>query len=350
MDQVSIVCRRRHLSRRTEEAYRFWIRRYVHFHKPHHPRTVGPEGIVGFVNHLATAKHVAASTQSQALNALLFLYRDVFEVEIGHFSGLKRIQRRDRLPIVLTAHEVSAILRRMDGVTALMAHILYGSGLRVTECMTLRIKDVDMKAGMIHVRAGKGGKDRTTILPTRLQRPLQRHLLRVASRHRQDVARGAGFAPLPNALERKYPSASRSLAWQFVFPSRVLRRCPSTERWLRWHASESGVQMAFKTSPSGCAGHQAGVSPHTSPFVRDSPPSWRDRYPNDSAVAGSPQPQNDDDLHTCRAGCAQDHQSLGLSGLRLKPPKRTSNGCPLRVASTRREPANNRHCQCAYTA
>ena len=248
MDQVSIVCRRRHLSRRTEEAYRFWIRRFVHFHKPHHPRTVGPEGIVGFVNHLATAKHVAASTQSQALNALLFLYRDVFEIEIGHLSGLKRIQRRDRLPIVLTAHEVSAILRRMNGVTALMAHMLYGSGLRVTECMTLRIKDVDIKAGLIHVRAGKGGKDRTTILPTRLHRPLQSHLLRVASRHRQDVARGAGFAPLPNALELKYPSASRSLAWQFVFPSRVLRRCPSTERWLRWHASESGVQMAFKTA------------------------------------------------------------------------------------------------------
>lgn len=248
MDLVSVVCRRRHLSRRTEQAYRFWIRSYIHFHHRQHPRVLGPNGIVAFINHLATARSVAASTQSQALNALLFLYRDVLEMEVGHLGGLRRVQRRDRLPVVLTMEEVSAVLAQMDGIPGLMAHLLYGSGLRVTECMTLRIKDLDPQAGLIHVRGGKGGKDRTTVLPSRLQQAIQRQLLRVAGLHRQDIARGAGFAPLPDALSRKYPSASQSLAWQFVFPSRVVRTCPQTGRRLRWHASESGVQMAFKAA------------------------------------------------------------------------------------------------------
>lgn len=259
MDQVSLVCRRRHLSRRTEQAYRFWIRRYIHFHSRQHPRVVGANGITAFINHLAIAGRVAASTQSQALNALLFLYRDVLEEEVSHLSGLRRVQRRDRLPVVLSIEEVSTVLARMEGGPALMAHLLYGSGLRVTECMTLRVKDVDLQAGLIHVRAGKGGKDRSTVLPERLQQPLQRQLLRVASRHKQDLARGAGFAPLPNALERKFPGASQSLAWQFLFPSRVVRPCPLTNRLLRWHASESGVQMAFKA-----ALHESGITKHAS--------------------------------------------------------------------------------------
>lgn len=252
-----MVCRRRHLSHRTEQAYRLWIRRYIYFHYRQHPLAVGPLGIVAFINHLATVGAVAASTQSQALNALLFLYRDVLAVEVGQLSGLQRIQRRDRLPVVLSRDEVADALAQMDGIVALMAHLLYGSGLRVTECMTLRIKDVDVKAGLIHVRAGKGGKDRTTVLPDRLLHPLQRQLLRVATLHKRDLARGAGFAPLPNALERKYPSANQNLAWQFLFPSRVLRTCPQTGRRLRWHASESGVQMAFKE-----ALRQAGIAKH----------------------------------------------------------------------------------------
>lgn len=147
----------------------------------------------------------------------------------------------------------------MEGVSALMAHLLYGSGLRVTECMTLRVKDVDLGAGLIHVGAGKGGKDRTTLLPRQLERLLQRQLLRVAGLHKQDLARGAGFVPLPNALERKFPSASQSLAWQFLFPSRLIRTYPHTGRRLRWHASESGVQTAFKAAP-----HQAGIAKQAS--------------------------------------------------------------------------------------
>lgn len=205
MEVFSTVCRRRHLSRRTEEAYRFWIRRYIFFHGKQHPRAVGTMGIGAFINHLATARQVSASTQSQALNALLFLYREVLEIEVGHLAGLRRVQRRDRLPVVLSIEEVRAVLTRMEGLNRLVAGLLYGAGLRVTECMTLRVKDLDFRAGVIHVRAGKGGKDSSTPLPRRLANSLQEHLLRVASRHRRDLDRGWGFAPLPNALDRKYP-------------------------------------------------------------------------------------------------------------------------------------------------
>jgi integron integrase len=220
---------------------------------------VGALGIASFINHLAVVGAVSASTQSQALNALLFLYRDVLEEEVGHLSGLRRIQHRDRLPVVLSMDEVADALAQMDGIVALVAHLLYGSGLRVTECMTLRVKDIDVKAGLIHVRAGKGGKDRTTMLPDRLKHPLQRKLIRVAILHKQDLMRGAGFAPLPDALERKYPCASQSSAWQFLFPSRVVRSCPQSGRRLRWHASESGMQIAFKS-----ALHRAGIAKHAS--------------------------------------------------------------------------------------
>jgi len=248
MDQVSTVCRRRHLSRRTEEAYRFWIRRYILFHGKQHPREVGASGITPFVNYLATARQVSASTQSQALNAVLFLYRDVLELEVGHLDGLRRVQRLSRLPVVLTTDEVRRVLASMHGTSRLVAELLYGAGLRVTECMTLRVKDLDLQAGTITIRAGKGGKDRTSLLPQTLVQTLQQHLLRIAALHRRDLARGLGYAPLPCALERKYPNATRSLAWQYVFPSRVTRPCPQTGRGLRWHASESSVQAAFKSA------------------------------------------------------------------------------------------------------
>jgi len=208
MEVLSTICRRRHLSRRTEEAYRFWIRRYIFFHDKQHPRAVGTAGIGTFVNHLAVAQQVSAPTQSQALNALLFLYREVLEIEVGHLAGLRRVQRRDRLPVVLSIEEVGAILARMEGLNRLVAELLYGAGLRVTECMTLRVKDLDFKTGVIHVRAGKGGKDRSTLLARRLAQPLHEQLLRVTSWHRRDLDRGWGFAPLPNALDRKYPSAA----------------------------------------------------------------------------------------------------------------------------------------------
>lgn len=259
MDRVGQVCRRRHLSRRTEEAYRYWIRRYIFFHAKQHPLDVGANGIVPFINELAQSQHVAASTQSQALNALLFLYRDVLDVEVGHLEDLRRIQRPARLPTVLTVDEVRDVLTYMKGTPKLMAELLYGAGLRVTEAMTLRVKDLDLRARTLHIRNGKGAKDRTTVLPTRLVIPLQQHLLRVAALHKEDLRHGRGHAPLPGALHRKYPSASRSLAWQFVFPSSASRMCPATGKWLRWHASDSTVQRAFRR-----ALHAAGVVKHAS--------------------------------------------------------------------------------------
>lgn len=245
MEQVSIICRRRHFSRRTEEAYSFWIRRYIYFHQKQHPKIIGIAGIATFINYLASERTVAASTQSQALSALLFLYRDVLEQKVDYLDGLKRVQKRSRIPVVLTVEEVRDVLSYMQGTSKLIAELLYGAGLRVTEAVTLRVKDIDFRSRTISIRNGKGGKDRTALLSKRLLEPLQQHLLRVAKLHKHDVAHGCGFVPLPGALHRKYPNANRSLAWQFVFPSSVLRDCPETGRRLRWHGSDSTVQRAF---------------------------------------------------------------------------------------------------------
>lgn len=257
MGQVSALCRRRHLSRRTEEAYTFWIRRYIFFHHKQHPRELGTQGVAPFVNHLAVDCKVAASTQSQALNALLFLYRDVLEMEVGHLDGLRRVQRSSRLPVVLTVEEVRDTLTKMRGTPRLMAELLYGAGLRVTECVTLRIKDLDFRARTITIRSGKGAKDRTTVLPATLTQTLQQHLFHVVALYKRDLCRGGGFVPLPGALDRKYPNAARSVAWQFVFASKVVRPCPETGRLLRWHASDTTIQRAFKL-----ALEQANVRKH----------------------------------------------------------------------------------------
>lgn len=234
------------MSRRTEEAYRFWIRHYVLFHGKQHPLVLGPGAVAPFINYLATHRKVAASTQSQALNALVFLYRDVLGIEIGHLQNLQRVQRTHRVPVVLTTDEVRRVLLAMRGTSRLMAELLYGAGLRVTECITLRVKDIDFDSSSITVRCGKGGKDRTTVLPHALKSVLQRQLLAVVALYKHDVRHGGGFVPLPHALHRKYPNAARSIGWQFVFPSRVVRPCPLTGRLLRWHASESTVQRAFR--------------------------------------------------------------------------------------------------------
>ena len=218
---------------------------------------MGPEGIVSFINHLAVDGRVAASTQSQALNAVLLLYRDVLEIDVGHLDGLRRVQRPSRLPVVLAVDEVREVLSHMRGTPKLMAELLYGAGLRVIECVTLRVKDLDFNARTLTIRNGKGGKDRTTLLPEALTLPLQRHLLGVIALYKDEVRLGRGFVPLPGALHRKYPAAARSISWQFVFPSRVLRPCPETSRLLRWHASEATVQKAFRQ-----ALERAGIRKH----------------------------------------------------------------------------------------
>jgi integron integrase len=257
MDQIHEVCRRRHLSARTEEAYRFWIRQLIFFYDKRHPRELREGEVTRFLNHLAVERHVSASTQTQALNALVFLYRDVLESPLKEMNGLNRVQQRQRVPVVMTPGKVSAVLAQMSGSTALMARLMFGSGLRVEECCTLRIKDIDFTSSNVSVRDGKGGKDRTTVLPVSLKADLQAHLMRVAQLHADDRNRGAGLAPLPNALERKYPKASESLAWQFVFPSSVCRPWGQSGRLARWHVSTSTIQKAFRQAVA-----RAGIMKH----------------------------------------------------------------------------------------
>lgn len=241
-----MVCRRRHFSRNTEQAYRFWTRQFILFHGKHHPLEMGPAEVEAFLNELAVKRRVAASTQSQALNAIVFLYESVLSKPLGQMARLRRIQHRHRVPVVLTRDEVKRVLAMMQGTCRLMAELMYGAGLRVHECVTLRAKDLDLAAHTISVRDSKGSKDRTTILPQQLCSPLRQHLLRVATLHRDDLARGGGLAPMPDALARKYPSASASWAWQYVFPSSALRPRGDSGRMVRWHASESTIQRAFK--------------------------------------------------------------------------------------------------------
>ncbi|HKO88374.1 MAG TPA: integron integrase [Burkholderiales bacterium] len=259
MEQVHAACRRRHLSPRTEEAYRFWIRKLIFFYDKRHPAELDEPAIGAFLNHLAVNRHVAASTQTQALNALVFLYRDVLQQPLQSIPGFSRVQQRHRLPVVLTVAEVCAVLKRMRGVAAIMARLMYGAGLRVQECCTLRVKDLDFDAGTITVRSGKGAKDRTTVLPKAVIPALHAHVLWVAQLQVDDRNRGGGWAPMPNALERKYPNASSNLAWQFVFPSTAIRPWINGDRLVRWHQSPATVQRAFRNALAG-----SGITKHAS--------------------------------------------------------------------------------------
>lgn len=224
----------------------FWARRYILFHGKRHPRELGAEALTAYLNHLAGVERVSASTQSQALSALIFLYRHVLGTEPGWLEKLERVKRKQFLPVVLTQEEVRTVLACLKGVPRLMAQLIYGTGMRVMECMQLRVKDVDFQARTITVRSGKGGKDRTVPLPRQLDGPLSQHLVRRIAEHKAALHRGAGYAPMPYALARKYPSAARSTGWQFVFPSSVERIDPGTRQQLRWHASPSTLQRAFR--------------------------------------------------------------------------------------------------------
>ena len=212
LERVRAVARVRHLSLRTEQAYSDWIRRFILFHKKRHPGEMGPEEIRQFLSHLAVEGQVAASTQNVALCALLFLYRDVLQVELPYVEAIHRAKRPARLPVVFTRAEVSALLSHLSGTYSLVAGLLYGSGLRLMEAVRLRVKDLDFEYAEILVRDGKGEKDRRTILPRPLDVPLRRHLERVRLLHEKDLCEGLGAAYLPYALARKYPGAAKEWA------------------------------------------------------------------------------------------------------------------------------------------
>jgi integron integrase len=257
LDRVRAVARVRHLSIRTEQAYSDWIRRYILFHRKRHPAEMGEEEVRQFLSHLAVEGKVAASTQNVALCALLFLYRDVLGVELPYVGGMLRAKRPVRVPVVFTREEVDALCSHLPGTYRLVADLLYGSGLRLMEAVRLRVKDLDFASGEILVRDGKGEKDRRTMLPRPLAEPLRRHLGRVKQLHEKDLGEGYGEVYLPYALARKYPSAAREWAWQYVFPSARLSTDPRSGATRRHHASADSVQREVRLAIKA-----AGITKH----------------------------------------------------------------------------------------
>ena len=263
LDQVRDELRLRHYSLRTEEAYTDWIKRYVRFHgmRSREDLEEATRKVREFLEHLAVSGRVSASTQTQALNALVFLYEGVLRQKLGVLGEYVRPVRRPRVPVVLSQPEVQRLLAAMAGTAQLIARLLYGTGLRLMEGMRLRVKDVDFERNQIVVRDGKGEKDRVTMLPNRLKAELQTHLQRVKSLHEQDLAAGGGAVYLPYALERKYPEAGWDWSWQWVFPAKSLSRDPRTGEVRRHHFHENGVQKAVQAAARK-ARLQKIVTPH----------------------------------------------------------------------------------------
>jgi len=245
-DQMREVLRLKHLSYRTEQAYISWVKRFILFHDKRHPKDMGAAEIRAFLAYLATHEHVAASTQNGALNALLFLYRSVLKQPFPHLEDIERAKRPRRLPTVFSRDEVHAILARLTGMPYLMASLLYGAGLRLLECVRLRVKDVDFTYHQITVRDGKGAQDRITILPRSLAEPLQRHLTRVKLVHEEDLLGGYGEVYLPYAFDRKDPHAGTAWVWQYVFPAAKRSLDPRSGVERRHHVSEAVLQRAVK--------------------------------------------------------------------------------------------------------
>lgn len=254
--------RLKHYSIRTEQAYAQWIKRFILFHEKRHPSVLGAEEIRQFLSHLAVGGRVSASTQTQALSALLFLYREVLGVELPYVEGIERAKWPARVPVVLTREEAEHILSYVGGTYRLMASLLYGAGLRLMECVRLRVKDVDFGYRQTTVRDGKGEKDRRTVLPESLVETLGLHLKRVRLLHEEDLSAGYGRIYLPYALERKYPSAPAEWVWQWVFPAGKLSTDPWSGEVRRHHASEDMLQAAVKKAAKA-AGIQKRVSCHT---------------------------------------------------------------------------------------
>jgi integron integrase len=256
-DQIREVMRFHHYAIRTEKAYTQWIKRFLVFHRHkdrsgpergwRHPKTMGTAEVAAFLTHLAARRDVAASTQNQALNAVVFLYEHVLEMPLGDFSDFARVTRPARLPQVLTQEETRRVLAALKpGTTGLMIRLLYGTGMRIMECLRLRVKDIEFERGQIIVRQGKGDKDRVTVLPEKQMAELEQHLKRVKLLHEKDLLEGFGRVWLPHALARKYPNADRQWAWQWVFPAAQRSKDPRGGAIRRHHINESCLQRAMK--------------------------------------------------------------------------------------------------------
>jgi len=262
VDQLKQALRSRHYSRRTEQAYVLWTRRFLRFHGERHPAEMGEAEINAFLTDLAVKQHVSSSTQNQALSALLFLYRHVLNREIGDIGQIVRARRAKRLPVVLTKEEVRSVLAQLSGEAWLVSSLMYGSGLRLLECLRLRVQDIDFGGNQICVRDGKGAQDRWTMLPQSLKPPIAEHLKQVRHIHECDLEEGYGRVLMPDALDRKYPNASSEWPWQWVFPQN--RRWVNRETGAqgRHHMDESIIQRAVKVAV-GKTSLTKRATPHT---------------------------------------------------------------------------------------
>ena len=246
LEQMRDALRSRHYSRSTERTYLMWVRRFIFFHGVRHPAEMAEPEINAFLTHLAVKENVSASTQNQALSALLFLYRHLIGREVGDLGDVIRARKPKRLPVVMTREEVKAVFANLEGDKWLMASLMYGAGLRLMECLRLRVQDIDFARNEILVRDGKGAKDRVTMLPESPQAQLRDHLKRVKATHEKDLAEGWGRVQLPPALAKKYPNAPQDWRWQWVFPQKKRWRNPSTGEEGRHHMDQSLLQKAFK--------------------------------------------------------------------------------------------------------
>ena len=246
LDRVRTLIRTRHYSYRTEQSYIHWIKRYILFHNKRHPAEMGAAEVTQFLSNLAVSHKVSASTQDQALAALLFLYRYVLSIDLPWLDDVVRAKKPTRLPVVLTKEETRTLLAHLKQQEWLMASLLYGAGLRLMECLRMRVKDVDFGYKQIVVRDAKGNRDRVTILPSTIEEPLRQHLIYVRSIHKRDLREGFGHTLLPYALAKKYPNADREWAWQFVFPASRRTQDPRSKEIVRHHIGEWVLQKAIK--------------------------------------------------------------------------------------------------------
>jgi integron integrase len=246
LDLVRSRIRLKHMSRRTEEAYVYWIKRFILYFDKRHPREMGEREVERFLTHLAVDEHVAAATQNLALNAIIFLYKHVLECDLGQIRDVARATRPKRIPVVFSQQEIHKIFSQLQGVTRIMVGLLYGSGLRLKECLRLRVKDVDLERNLVTIHEGKGDKDRVVPLSSMIKEDLRLHLKMIALQHERDLRNGFGNVKLPNDLAGKYPNASKQLAWQFLFPASKVSKDPRGATLMRFHLHESALQRPIK--------------------------------------------------------------------------------------------------------
>lgn len=262
LEEVRLTLRTAHYSKSTEEIYISWIKQFILFHNKTHPEKLGAEAIKNFLNYLAVERHVSSSTQNQALPGILYLYKNVLEKEIGWIEDIKRVARVKHLPVVFSRNEAAEIIKNLDGTVKLIVSLLYGSGMRLGEALSLRVKDVDFEMNHIIVRDGKGEKDRITVLPQKLIPLLREHIRKVRNLHDRDLKIGLGRTKLPYALAKKYPNANKEAGWQYVFPASSFVYDKENKLKFRFHIHESVIQKEVKKTIK-IAGIDKPGSPHT---------------------------------------------------------------------------------------